>query len=167
MRRNGQRLIPRSNQLWKKQVLRIRTEDLFYADCRVPSRFSVEHLRPFPTNPIRWFCMPLLPCAECQRIRTQQPCKSRLSQGMFCTVRLEFLRKIRKVPQRQGKMDFCILIFRGEKQFSFPCDGGANRPLQGTKLLVIMAIRRSRGESMMRQPTIPAALQPKPMHMDG
>ena len=41
------------------------------------------------------------------------------------------------------------------------------RPLQGTKLLVSMAISRSRGESMMRQPTIPAALQPKPMHMDG
>lgn len=39
------------------------------------------------------------------------------------------------------------------------------RPLQGTKLLVIIAIRRSLGESMIRQPTIPAALQPKPMHM--
>ena len=39
------------------------------------------------------------------------------------------------------------------------------RPLQGTKLLVMMAMSRSRGESMMRQPTIPAALQPKPMHM--
>ncbi len=39
------------------------------------------------------------------------------------------------------------------------------RPLQGTKLLVIMAISRSLGESMMRQPMIPAALQPKPMHM--
>ncbi len=40
-----------------------------------------------------------------------------------------------------------------------------NRPLQGTKLLVSMAMSRSRGESMMRQPTTPAALQPKPMHM--
>ena len=39
------------------------------------------------------------------------------------------------------------------------------RPLQGTKLLVIIAIRRSLGESIIRQPTIPAALQPKPMHM--
>ena len=39
------------------------------------------------------------------------------------------------------------------------------RPLQGTKLLVRMAISRSRGESMMRQPTTPAALQPKPMAM--
>ena len=28
-----------------------------------------------------------------------------------------------------------------------------------------MAMSRSLGESMMRQPTIPAALQPKPMHM--
>ena len=40
-----------------------------------------------------------------------------------------------------------------------------NLPLQGTKLLVIMAISRSLGESMMRQPTMPAALHPKPMHM--
>lgn len=39
------------------------------------------------------------------------------------------------------------------------------RPLQGTKLLVIMAISLSLGESIMRQPMIPAALQPKPMHM--
>ncbi len=39
------------------------------------------------------------------------------------------------------------------------------RPLQGTKLLVRMAISLSRGESMMRQPITPQALQPKPMHM--
>ena len=39
------------------------------------------------------------------------------------------------------------------------------RPLQGTKLLVRMAISRSRGLSMMRQPITPQALQPKPMHM--
>ena len=39
------------------------------------------------------------------------------------------------------------------------------RPLQGTKLFVIIAISRSRGESMIRQPTIPAALHPKPMHI--
>ena len=37
--------------------------------------------------------------------------------------------------------------------------------MQGTKELVRMAMSRSLGESMMRQPTIPAALQPKPMHM--
>ena len=40
-----------------------------------------------------------------------------------------------------------------------------NRPLQGTKLLVRIASSRSRGESMMRQPTTPAALQPNPMQM--
>ena len=39
------------------------------------------------------------------------------------------------------------------------------RPLQGMKLLVRMARSRSRGESMIRQPTTPAALQPRPMHM--
>lgn len=43
--------------------------------------------------------------------------------------------------------------------------GCGNLPLQGTKLLVIIAIKRSLGESMIRQPTMPAALHPKPMHM--
>ena len=38
-------------------------------------------------------------------------------------------------------------------------------PLQGTKLFVMMASNRSRGESMIRAPTTPAALQPKPMHI--
>ncbi len=40
-----------------------------------------------------------------------------------------------------------------------------NLPLQGTKLFVSMASSRSLGESMMRQPMTPAALQPNPMHM--
>ena len=40
-----------------------------------------------------------------------------------------------------------------------------NLPLQGTKLLVIMAMSRSLGESMMRQPTMPAALHPNPIHI--
>ena len=37
------------------------------------------------------------------------------------------------------------------------------RPLQGTKLLVSIAIIRSLGESMILQPTTPAALQPNPI----
>jgi hypothetical protein len=41
-----------------------------------------------------------------------------------------------------------------------------NRPLQTTKLFVMIAISLSRGESIMRQPITPAALQPNPMHMD-
>ena len=40
-----------------------------------------------------------------------------------------------------------------------------SRPLQGVKLLVKMAINRSRGESIMRQPVTPAALQPNAMHV--
>ena len=40
-----------------------------------------------------------------------------------------------------------------------------NLPLQGTKPFVAAAMRRSRGESIMRQPVTPAALQPKPMHI--
>lgn len=41
------------------------------------------------------------------------------------------------------------------------------RPLQGTKLLVRIAMSRSRGESIIRQETIPAALQPNPMHVES
>ena len=37
------------------------------------------------------------------------------------------------------------------------------RPLQGTRLFVIMAIRRSRFESIIRQPVTPQALQPNPI----
>jgi hypothetical protein len=40
------------------------------------------------------------------------------------------------------------------------------RPLHGTKLLVMIAISRSLGESIILQPITPAALQPKPMHME-
>ena len=40
-----------------------------------------------------------------------------------------------------------------------------NLPLHGTKLLVMIAMSRSRCESMIRQPGTPAALQPNPMHM--
>ena len=40
-----------------------------------------------------------------------------------------------------------------------------NLPLQGTKLFVKMATSRSRGESIIRHPVMPAALQPNPMHM--
>ena len=39
------------------------------------------------------------------------------------------------------------------------------RPLQGTRLLVRMAISLSLGESIMRHPVTPAALQPKPIIM--
>ena len=41
------------------------------------------------------------------------------------------------------------------------------RPLHGTMELVRMAISLSRGESIIRQPTTPAALQPKPIAMSG
>ena len=39
------------------------------------------------------------------------------------------------------------------------------RPLQGTRLFVIIPSIRSRFESIIRQPTTPAALQPKPIHI--
>ena len=40
-----------------------------------------------------------------------------------------------------------------------------NLPLQGTKLLVKIAINLSLGEFIILQPTQPAALQPKPIHI--
>ena len=40
-----------------------------------------------------------------------------------------------------------------------------NLPLQGTKEFVIIAISLSRGESIILQPTTPAALHPNPIHM--
>ena len=40
-----------------------------------------------------------------------------------------------------------------------------NRPLQGTKLFVSIAASLSFSSGMMRQPTTPAALQPKPMEI--
>ena len=39
------------------------------------------------------------------------------------------------------------------------------RPLHGTKTFVSMAISRSRLLSIMRHPTMPAALHPKPIHI--
>ena len=42
-----------------------------------------------------------------------------------------------------------------------------NRPLHGMKLLVRIATSRSLLESMIRVPTTPAALQPRPMHMES
>lgn len=38
--------------------------------------------------------------------------------------------------------------------------GGGKRPLQGERELVRIAMRRSRGESIMRVPVTPTALQP-------
>ena len=39
------------------------------------------------------------------------------------------------------------------------------RPLQGTKLLVIIAISRSLGDSIILHPITPAALHPNPIHI--
>ena len=40
-----------------------------------------------------------------------------------------------------------------------------NLPLQGTRLFVIIAISLSLGDSIILQPTTPAALQPNPIHI--
>ena len=60
-------------------------------------------------------------------------------------------------------MGLCVDAFsRGDVSLK---SNGAKRPLQGTKLLVTVAMSRSRGDSMMRQPTTPHALHPKPIAM--
>ena len=43
--------------------------------------------------------------------------------------------------------------------------GGGNLPLQGDRLFVMIAILRSRGESMIRAPVTPTALQPYPIQV--
>ncbi len=51
------------------------------------------------------------------------------------------------------------------KNMSITAMSVGKRPLHGTKLLVSMAMRRSRGDSIILQPVTPQALQPNPMHM--
>lgn len=62
--------------------------------------------------------------------------------------------------------DFPIPVTEAVKNIVIIVISDGNLPLQGTKLLVRIAIRRSLGESIIRHPVTPAALQPKPMHMD-
>ena len=52
-----------------------------------------------------------------------------------------------------------------EKNMVMSAMSAGKRPLHGMRLLVSTASSRSRSESMIRQPTTPAALQPSPMHI--
>ena len=54
---------------------------------------------------------------------------------------------------------------RGAKYAVNRSSSAPNLPLQGIRLLVNIAIMRSRGELMIRQPVTPTALHPSPMHM--
>lgn len=70
--------------------------------------------------------------------------------------------KITKRTQRVASRLFVAeLVVPATKMVAMVMRKG-NLPLQGTKALVSIAINFSRGESMIRQPTTPAALQPKP-----
>jgi len=51
------------------------------------------------------------------------------------------------------------------KEHGYYCNQSWETTVAGYKLLVIVAISLSRGESIIRHPMTPAALQPKPMHM--
>ena len=59
----------------------------------------------------------------------------------------------------------CAFYAASRKNIAIIAISMGKRPLHGTKLFVIMAIRRSLGESIILHPTMPAALQPKPMHI--
>ena len=59
-----------------------------------------------------------------------------------------------KIPENEAVKNMVIIAIRVGK-----------RPLQGTKLLVRIAISRSLGDVIIRHPITPAALQPNPMHI--
>ena len=76
------------------------------------------------------------------------------------------------IPERMNKVSSRALAAEESRPWLFPDKNSrikvikrGRRPLQGTKLFVIMAISRSLGESIIRQPVIPAALQPNPIAM--
>ena len=90
-----------------------------------------------------------------------------LRQAVLFSICFYLIGKIWKDVQSKRNLDRFIAFVSSRQAFCRPLSGGANRPLQGTNELVRTASSRSRGESMMRQPTTPAALHPNPMHMGG
>lgn len=79
---------------------------------------------------------------------------------------------VKKIPNKMTKMTARVEMKVAPKPCILPAIKilamaikKGNLPLQGTKLLVKIAINLSRGESIIRQPTTPAALQPNPMHI--
>lgn len=84
---------------------------------------------------------------------------------------LEMMR-VKKMPNKMTQITAIVEIIEALKPCILPAMKmvlmaikKGNLPLHGTKLLVNIAINLSRGESMIRHPTQPAALQPNPMHM--
>jgi hypothetical protein len=71
------------------------------------------------------------------------------------------------VSIKLDKIDKKILLSEDIKNIAIIPKKVGNLPLHGTKLLVMMAISLSLGDSIIRQPITPAALQPNPMHMSG
>ena len=75
------------------------------------------------------------------------------------------LRQSRQTSKKADNAPARRLLEVGIKNMLSSRSNVGKRPLQGVKQLVRMAISRSRGESMIRHPTTPAALHPSPMHM--
>ena len=73
--------------------------------------------------------------------------------------------KINPVSSKEEKKVVCMLLLVPIKNMVIMAIKVGNRPLQVTKLLVSMARSRSRFESIIRQPTIAAALHPNPIHI--
>lgn len=107
----------------------------------------------------------LLLAPQCILINAKQHCQFRLAHSIALSVRLEPLRIIVVAVDLQRQLHACIRFISIKEYLRYSNLGGGKRPLQGIKLLVRMATSRSRGESMIRQPVTPTALQPRPMHM--
>ncbi len=72
------------------------------------------------------------------------------------------------IPERMNKVSSRALAAEESRPWLFPDKNSrikvikrGRRPLQGTKLFVIMAISRSLGESIIRQPVIPCCVAAK------
>ena len=73
--------------------------------------------------------------------------------------------KITNVKIVMLNKEVIIPVFEPIKNIVINAINVGKRPLQGTNTLVKIAIKRSRGESIILQPVTPQALHPKPMHM--
>ena len=80
--------------------------------------------------------------------------------------------RVIKIPKRITQITAIVDIIEPAKPLMLPAIKilaiaikNGNLPLQGTNAFVIIAINLSLGESIILQPTTPAALQPKPIHI--
>ena len=95
---------------------------------------------------------------QCVSFRKKEPCSFDISRVTIIPSSMKPVRTAPAASVRTGEA-------AGMKKIRIMAIRVGNLPLQGTKLLVSMAMRRSLGDSMIRQPVTPQALHPKPMHI--